>query len=58
MRLTGLAVGKWPKRYRGMGQEYLHNELRLSWPRTDEDDTVAKVINRALQTTALDRNTH
>jgi hypothetical protein len=26
MRLTGLAVGKWPKRYRGMGQECLHNE--------------------------------
>jgi putative transposase len=50
MGLTGMTVGKWRKRYRDLGLEGLHDELRPGRPRTYEDDTVAEVINRALQT--------
>ena len=50
MGLTGMTVGKWRKRYRELGLEGLHDELRPGRPRTYEDDTVAEVINRALQT--------
>jgi putative transposase len=50
MGLTGVTVGKWRKRYRGLGLEGLHDELRPGRPRTYEDDTVAELINRALQT--------
>ncbi|MFN9695688.1 MAG: helix-turn-helix domain-containing protein, partial [Synechococcaceae cyanobacterium] len=49
MGLTGMTVGKWRKRYRELGLEGLHDELRPGRPRTYEDDTVAEVINRALQ---------
>ena len=38
MGLTGLTVGKWRKRYRELGLEGLHDELRPGRPRTDEDD--------------------
>ena len=58
MGLTGMTVGKWRKRYRKLGLEGLHDELRPGRPRTYEDDTVAEVINRALQTTPPDGSTH
>ena len=58
MGLTGMTVGKWRKRYRELGLEGLHDELRPGRPRTYEDDTVAEVINRALQTTPPDGSTH
>ena len=47
MGLTGMTVGKWRKRYRDLGLEGLHDELRSGRPRTYEDDQVAEVINRA-----------
>jgi len=50
MGVTGMTVGKWRKRYRELGIEGLHDELRPGRPRTYEDDKVAEVINRALQT--------
>ena len=49
MGLTGMTVGKWRKRYRDLGLEGLHDELRPGRPRTYEDDKVAETINRALQ---------
>ncbi|MEA5416250.1 IS630 family transposase [Synechococcus sp. BA-132 BA5] len=58
MGLTGMTVGKWRKRYRELGLEGLHDELRPGRPRTYEDDTVAEVINRALQTKPTDGTTH
>jgi putative transposase len=58
MGLTGMTVGKWRKRYRELGLEGLHDELRPGRPRTYEDDTVAEVINRALQTKPTDGSTH
>ena len=56
--LTGMTVGKWCKRYLELGLEGLHDELRPGRPRTYEDDKVAEVINRALQTTPTDGSTH
>lgn len=50
--LTGMTVGKWRKRYRRLSLEGLHAELHPGRPRTCEDDTVAEVINQALQTKA------
>ena len=50
MGLTGMTVGKWRKRYRDLGLEGLHDELPPGRPRTYEDDKVAEVINRAVQT--------
>jgi transposase len=58
MGLTGMTVGKWRKRFLELGLEGLHDELRHGRPRTYEDDAVADVINRALQTTPLDGSTH
>jgi putative transposase len=58
MGLTGMTVGKWRKRFRKLGLEGLHDELRSGRPRTYEDDAVAEVINRALQTTPPDGSTH
>ena len=52
-----MTVGKWRKRYRELGLEGLHDELRPGRPRTYEDDTVAEVINRALQTKPTDGST-
>ncbi len=49
MGLSGMTVGKWRKRYRELGLEGLHDELRPGRPRTYEADTVAEVNNRALQ---------
>ncbi|MFO8237760.1 MAG: IS630 family transposase [Prochlorococcaceae cyanobacterium] len=57
MGLTGMTVGKWRKRYRELGLEGLHDELRPGRPRTYEDDTVAEVINRALQAKPADGST-
>jgi putative transposase len=37
MGLTGMTVGKWHKRYRDLGLEGLHDELRPGRPRTYED---------------------
>ena len=58
MGLSGMTVGKWRKRYRELGLEGLHDELRPGRPRTYEDDQVAEVINRALQTKPTDGSTH
>ena len=58
MGLTGMTIGKWRKRYREFGIEGLHDELRPGRPRTYEDDKVAEVINRALQTKPSDGSTH
>lgn len=58
MGLTGMSVGKWRKRYRELGLEGLHGELRPDRPRTYENDTVAEVINRALQTRPPNGSTH
>ena len=57
MGLTGMTVGKWRKRYRDLGLEGLYDELRPGRPRTYEDDKVAEVINRALQTKPEDGST-
>ena len=57
MGLTRITVGKWRKRYRDLGLEGLHDELRPGRPRSYEDDTVAEVINRALQTKPTDGST-
>jgi putative transposase len=57
MGVTWMTVGKWRKRYREFGIEGLHDELRPGRPRTYEDDKVAEVINRALQTKPSDGST-
>jgi putative transposase len=48
--LTRATVGKWRQRYLEHGIEGLHDELRAGRPRSFEDEQVAEVINRALQT--------
>jgi putative transposase len=55
--VRGATVGKWRHRYLEQGIEGLHDELRPGRPRTYEDDTVAEVINRALQTRPPDGST-
>lgn len=40
MGLTGMTVGKWRQRYRELGLEGLHDELRPGRPRTYAVDTV------------------
>ena len=55
--VRGATVGKWRHRYLEHGIEGLHDELRPGRPRTYEDDTVAEVINRALQTRPPDGST-
>ena len=57
MGLRGMTVGKWRKRYRELGLEGLHDELRPGRPRSYKDDTVAEVINRARQTKPADGST-
>lgn len=49
-RVRGSTVGKWRQRYLDLRIEGLQDELRPGRPRTYEDDRVAEVINRALQT--------
>jgi len=56
--VRGSMVGKWRQRYLDQGIEGLHDELRPGRPRTYEDDQVAEVINRALQTKPADGSTH
>ena len=58
MGLTGMTDGRWHRRYRELGLEGLHNELRPGRPRTYEDDKVAEVINRPLQTRPPDGSTY
>jgi putative transposase len=41
MGLTGMKVDMWGRRYRELGLEGLHDELRTGRPRTFEDDQVA-----------------
>lgn len=57
MGLTDMTVGKWRRRYRELGLEGLHDELRPGRPRTYVDDKVAEVINRALQSKPADGST-
>jgi putative transposase len=56
--VRGYTDGKWRQRYLDLGIEGLHDELRPGRPRTYEDDTVAAVINRALQSKPTDGSTH
>lgn len=58
MGLAGMTVGKWRKRYREYDIEGPRDELPPGRPRTDEDDKVAEVINRAQQTKPSDGSTH
>lgn len=58
MGMTGMTVGKWRNHHRELGLVGLHDELLAGRPRTDEDDKVAEVINRALQTRPDDGSTH
>ena len=51
LKLNKATVGKWRQRYRDFGIEGLHEELRPGRPRRIDDQRVAEVINRALQTT-------
>jgi putative transposase len=53
----GMTAGKWRNRYREFGIEGLHDEFRPGRPRTYEDEKVAEVINRALQTKPSDGST-
>lgn len=57
MGLTGMTVGRWRKRYRELGLEGLLDVLRHGRPRTYEDNKVAEVISRALQTKPADAST-
>jgi transposase len=50
MKLSKATVGKWRRRYRELGIEGLHEELRAGRPRSLTDERVAEVINKALQT--------
>jgi len=56
--VRGATEGKWRQRYLDLGLKGLHDELRPGRPRTYEDDTVAEVINRALQSKPTDGSTH
>jgi transposase len=56
--VRGSTVGKWRQRYLDLDIQGLHDELRPGRPRTYEDDSVAEVINRALQTKLTDGSTH
>jgi putative transposase len=58
MGVTGMTVCKVRKRYRELGLEGLHDELRPGRRRTYEANKVAEVINRALQTRPPDVSTH
>ncbi|MGH8167002.1 MAG: IS630 family transposase [Woeseiaceae bacterium] len=49
LKLNKNTVGKWRRRYRELGIEGLHEELRGGRPRNLEDERVAEVINKALQ---------
>ena len=53
MGLTGITVGKWRKRYRELGLEGLHDELRPGRPRTYEDGKMAEVSNRYRDTNGV-----
>jgi len=55
LKLNKNTVGKWRQRYRDLGIEGLHEELRAGRPRDIEDERVAEVINKALQTRPPDR---
>lgn len=50
LKLNKATVGKWRQRYRQLGIEGLHEELRPGRPRDHDDERVAEVINQALQT--------
>ena len=57
MGLTGMTVSWSRKHYLDLGLRGLHEELRPGRPRTYEDDKVAEVIHRALQSKAADGST-
>jgi len=50
LKLNKATVGKWRQRYRELGIEGLHEELRPGRPRDLKDERVAEVINTALKT--------
>ncbi len=55
--VRGSTVGRWRQRYLHLGIEGLNDELRPGRPRTYEDNKVADVINRALQSKPTDGST-
>lgn len=57
MGLPGLTVGKWRQRSWDLGLVGWQDELRPGHPRTDEDDKVVEVINRALQSKPAEGST-
>jgi putative transposase len=48
--LSRISVGKWRKRYYEKGLEGLHDELRAGRPRSVQDEKVAELIHKTLQT--------
>jgi len=56
--VTHVTVGKWRKRYMERGIAGLHDELRPGRPRSHDDEKVAELINRALETKPKDGSTH
>lgn len=60
MGLTGMPVGRWRNRYRELGLEGLHEELRHCRPPPAfyDDYNVAEVITRALQGMRTEGSTH
>ncbi len=52
-----MTVSKWRKRYRHLGLDGSHDEIRPGRPLLHGDDKVAEMINRALQSKPADGST-
>ena len=50
LRVSRPTVAKWRRRYAELGLEGLYDELRPGRPRSIEDDQVAEVVRRTLET--------
>jgi transposase len=50
LSMNRMTVARWRNRYAESGIEGLHDELRAGRPRSYDDERVAELINRALQT--------
>jgi len=57
LRIGNDTVGKWRRRFIERGIQGLHDELRPGRPRTIDDERVAELVNKTLQTTP-DNSTH
>jgi len=51
LRIGNDTVGKWRRRFIERGVQGLHDELRPGRPRTIDDERVAELVNKTLQTT-------